>query len=215
MKKPLGIEMPAASLNQTLTRMALGRSRNPPTRLLSAPTMTAPRQERNGSRPEIRFRPGIALIASLASLFCAVALGFSGSEAQSATTERVVVNHVTGLAIEGYDPVAYFVDAQPEVGLEDFEASAAGAVWRFRNEGNRASFVAHPDIYSPQFGGYDPVDLARGVTVAGNPRFWLVSGERLFLFSREQHRDAFAADSEHLLKQANSRWPALEQELAQ
>ena len=52
----------------------------------------------------------------------------------------------------------------------------AGAVWRFRNEGNRASFVAHPEIYGPQFGGYDPVDLARGVTVAGNPWFWLDSG---------------------------------------
>ena len=155
------------------------------------------------------------MIASLASLFCAVALGFSGSEAQSATTERVVVNHVTGLAIEGYDPVAYFVDAQPEVGLEDFEASAAGAVWRFRNEGNRASFVAHPEVYGPQFGGYDPVDLARGVTVAGNPRFWLISGQRLYLFSREEARDAFGADPAHVLHEADARWPALQQDLAQ
>ena len=58
----------------------------------------------------------------------------------------------------------------------EFEASQAGAVWRFRNEGNRASFVAHPEIYGPQFGGYDPIDVARGVTVAGNPRFWLIVG---------------------------------------
>ena len=71
-------------------------------------------------------------------------------------------------------------------GLPDFEVAAAGAVWRFRNEGNRASFVAHPEIYGPQFGGYDPVDLARGVTYAGNPRFWLVNGQRLYLFGREE-----------------------------
>ena len=82
----------------------------------------------------------------------------------------------------------------PRKGLPDFEASEAGAVWRFRNEGNRASFVAHPDIYGPQFGGYDPVDLARGVTYAGNPRFWVISDQRLYLFGREQNRDAFAAD---------------------
>ena len=88
------------------------------------------------------------------------------------------------------------------IGLPDFEASQAGAVWRFRNEGNRASFVAHPDIYGPQFGGYDPVDLARGVTVAGNPRFWLVTGERLYLFGREESRDAFAADPARLPAQA-------------
>ena len=114
--------------------------------------------------------------------------------AAAATTERVVVNRFTGLAIEGFDPVAYFTDARPEAGVEDYRGRRAGAVWRFRNEGNRASFVAHPDIYGPQFGGYDPIDLARGVTVAGNPRFWLVSGERLYLFGREETRDAFAAD---------------------
>ena len=92
--------------------------------------------------------------------------------AQAATTERVVVNRYSGLAIEGFDPVAYFTESRPARGLPDFEAREAGAVWRFRNEGNRASFVAHPEIYGPQFGGYDPVDLGRGVTFAGSPRFW-------------------------------------------
>ena len=156
------------------------------------------------------------MITLLASLLPAILgeLGAGGFAAHAATTERVVVNRYSGLAIEGYDPVAYFVDARPMLGLPEFEAAQAGVVWRFRNEGNRASFVAHPDIYAPQFGGYDPVDLARGVTVAGNPRFWLISGERLFLFALEEHRDAFAKDSELLLQQANSRWPALEQDLA-
>ena len=193
--------------------------------------MTAQRQERNGSRHEIRVRPGIALIAGPAGLFRGAlgwiglgwiglgwigfgALGLHGFAAHASTTERVVVNRFSGLAIEGYDPVAYFVDARPTIGLPDFEASEAGAVWRFHNEGNRASFAAHPDIYGPQFGGYDPVDLARGVTVAGNPRFWLISGDRLYLFALEEHRDAFAADSEHLLVRATARWPALEEGLA-
>jgi hypothetical protein len=172
--------------------------------------MTAQRQERNGPRSGIR--PGIAFIALLASFG---ALACLPHPAQAATTERVIVNRYTGLAIEGFDPVAYFVDARPLVGAPDFEASEAGAVWRFRNEGNRASFVAHPDIYGPQFGGYDPIDLARGVTVAGNPRFWLISGQRLYLFGREETRDAFAADPQHMLREANSHWPALEQGLAQ
>jgi hypothetical protein len=189
--------------------------------------MTAQRQERNGSRAGIEFRPGIAPILSLASLVLASlvllslvltglgAAGLRGFAAQAATTERVIVNRYTGLAIEGFDPVAYFVDARPEIGLPDFEAAQGGAVWRFRNEGNRASFVAHPEIYGPQFGGYDPIDLARGVTFAGNPRFWLIAGQRLYLFGREENRDAFAADPERLLRAANSRWPALQQNLAQ
>jgi hypothetical protein len=135
--------------------------------------------------------------------------------ARASTTERVVVNRFSGLAIEGFDPVAYFVDRQPVLGLPDFEAAEAGAVWRFHNEGNRASFVAHPDVYGPQFGGYDPIDVARGVAFAGNPRFWIISGERLYLFGLEAHRDAFAADPERYLPQAQARWPQLEQGLAQ
>jgi hypothetical protein len=152
----------------------------------------------------------IALGASLAWM----SLVWMDLGAQAATTERVVVNRFTGLAIEGFDPVAYFADARPVAGLAAYEASESGAVWRFRNASNRASFVAHPDIYGPQFGGYDPIDLARGVTFAGNPLFWLVWRERLYLFGREQSRDAFAADPAAVLRAANQRWPELEHTLA-
>src|SRR5258708_4165498 len=177
----------------------------PSIRTLSASTMTAQRQEANGKRRAAVLGPGIALIA----LWAALGLHMPGFAAHAATTERVVVNRFSGLAIEGFDPVAYFADARPTIGLPEFEASQAGAVWRFHNEGNRASFVAHPDIYGPQFGGYDPIDLARGVTLAGNPRFWMVSGQRLYLFGREDHRDAFTAAPARVLQQTQRRRPAL------
>ena len=154
----------------------------------------------------------MAIFALLAGFFGVLCLDLT---ALASTTERVVVNRYSGLAIEGFDPVAYFTDSQAAQGVADFEASEAGAVWRFRSEGNRASFVAHPEIYGPQFGGYDPVDLGRGVTFAGNPRFWVVSGQRLYLFGREESRDAFAADPARFLKDASARWPAIEQNLAQ
>jgi hypothetical protein len=64
-------------------------------------------------------------------------------------------------------------------------------------------------------GPYDPIDLGRGVTFAGNPRFWLIAGQRLYLFGREENRDTFAADPERFLPAANSRWPQLERNLAQ
>jgi hypothetical protein len=172
--------------------------------------MTARRQEGNRVGPGSQFRSGIALIALV---LATLANSLWQSPAPASTTERVVVNRHTGLAIEGFDPVGYFVDAGPVIGQEHYEAAQAGAVWRFRNEGNRAAFIAHPEIYGPQFGGYDPVDIARGVTVAGNPRFWLISGRRLYLFGREQTRDAFSADAARLLREASQRWPTLQQEL--
>ena len=175
--------------------------------------MTAQRQE------SCRRRPGLALIGLLAGLAALAGLetglGTGVGKALGSTTERVVVNRYSGLAIEGFDPVAYFADARAVRGLPDYEAAEGGAVWRFRNESNRAAFVAHPDIYGPQFGGYDPIDLARGVTYAGNPLFWVVSGQRLYLFGREESRTAFAADPAHFVKEAGLHWPELQRTLAQ
>ena len=168
--------------------------------------MTAQRQERYGRRP------GIAFIALLATLSALPGLDWA---ARATTTERLVVNRYSGLAIEGYDPVAYFTDERAVRGLPDHEAAEAGAVWRFRSDSNRSSFVSHPEIYGPQFGGYDPIDLARGVTCGGNPLFWVVTGQRLYLFGREEHRVAFAADPQRFLGDAEARWPGLQRELAQ
>jgi hypothetical protein len=141
--------------------------------------------------------------------------GFNPPTSFAATTERIVVNRFSGLAIEGFDPVAYFVEGHPVRGLSDFELMQGGAVWRFHNEGDRASFAEHPEIYGPQFGGYDPTEVARGVTQAGNPLFFVVADQRLYLFSREANRDAFAADPQSFLPQANARWGELERGLAQ
>jgi YHS domain-containing protein len=111
--------------------------------------------------------------------------------------------------------VAYFVDRMAVQGSGEFEASLWGAVWRFRNEGNRASFLAHPEVYGPQFGGYDPVDIARGVAIAANPRFFVIADQRLYLFSREANRDAFATDPARFLYEDGKRWPALQDQLSQ
>ncbi len=133
--------------------------------------MTSARQERK------RHRAGAAALASLAALCCA-----GSPPPRAATTEAIVVDCHTGLAIGGYDPVAFYTDGKPVPGSADLEFRYAGAIWRFCNIGNREAFAARPDVYMPQFGGYDPVGVAHGVAVAGNPNVWLVTGERLFLF---------------------------------
>ncbi|MEZ5822431.1 MAG: YHS domain-containing (seleno)protein [Xanthobacteraceae bacterium] len=154
----------------------------------------------------------MAVLALLAAVF---ALFGPDPTAWGSTTQRVVVNRYSGLAIEGFDPVAYFTDARAVRGLPDFEATEAGAVWRFHNASNRDAFAAHPEIYGPQFGGYDPIEVTRGIAYAGNPRFFVVTGQRLYLFAREQSRDAFAANPGRFLKGALARWPELLKTLAQ
>src|SRR4051794_28411744 len=107
--------------------------------MLSAATMTAQRQE------DSPLRPGFALIGRLVCLLAGIWIACPGFSAGAATTERIVINRFSGVAIEGFDPVAYFVDGGAMQGTAEFEANLWGAVWRFRNEGNRASFLAHPE----------------------------------------------------------------------
>lgn len=132
----------------------------------------------------------------------------------AATTQRLVVDRFSGLAINGFDPVAYFADGRALAGTGDFEQPFAGAVWRFRNTGNRAAFVDHPDVYMPRFGGYDPVGLARGVAVPGNPELWLIRDQRLYLFFTADDREAFSADADAMVAAADASWPSIEERLA-
>ena len=118
-----------------------------------------------------------------------------------------MVDWHTGLAIDGYDPVAFFTDGKPMPGSANFELRYGGAVWRFTNVGNRAAFAAQPDIYMPQYGGYDPIGVARGVAVAGNPNVWLIAGERLFLFYDARPARKFATDADRVIGAADRKWP--------
>ena len=85
--------------------------------------------------------------------------------AQVVSAERVVTDPRTGLALYGFDPVGYFTDGKPLIGRAELELSFAGAIWRFHNEGNRAAFRDHPEVYVPCYGGYDPVSMVRGVAL--------------------------------------------------
>ena len=152
-----------------------------------------------------RWKPCIGL--AVLALVLGIGLGLDRGPAGAATTERLVVDRHTGLALYGFDPVAYFTDAAPLAGRPEFELSLAGAVWRFRNEGNREAFRDRPGVYMPGFGGYDVLAVARGVAVPSNPQFWLVVDRRLYLFESPAARDAFALDPGKALAAAQARWP--------
>jgi hypothetical protein len=62
----------------------------------------------------------------------------------------------------------------------------------------------------PRFGGYDPVGVARGVGVAGDPRIWLVIGQRLYLFYTFAARETFGGDTEVVTATADRNWPAVQ-----
>jgi len=138
-----------------------------------------------------------------------LALAVASPRSDAATTEMIVVDRHTGLAIGGYDPVAFFTDGKPVEGSATFEFRYAGAIWHFSNIGNRDAFADRPDIYMPRFGGYDPTIVARGVATPGNPNVWLIAEQQLFLFYDHDHLEKFVADSSHLLAEAERQWPTV------
>jgi hypothetical protein len=154
----------------------------------------------------LRRKPWLCLMC----LAAAAVLGGVPLPMGATATEYVVVDRNTGLAISGMDPVAYFIDGAPMPGSGAFEYSWERAIWRFRNEGNRGAFAAHPEVYAPRFGGYDPVGIARGIAVAGDPRLWCVSGQRLYLFYTPETRRAFLQDPEGITETADSNWPTVQ-----
>ena len=140
--------------------------------------------------------------------------GFTCAAAWAGAPEPLIVNPNTGLALSGFDPVAYFADGKPEYGSPDLELRHEGAVWRFSNEGDRAAFADHPEVYTPVFGGYDPVAVARGTSVPGHPLFWTVTGARLYLFYSAEARAEFLADPGGVLARANHKWPEVARTIA-
>jgi len=159
-------------------------------------------------------RPGKPSRRDLLAAAVAVGGWAAISPARAATTELVATDHHNGLAIGGFDPVAYFVDGSAQLGKTAFEHAFAAVVWRFRNAGNQAAFIADPEVYMPRFGGYDPMGIARGVAVPGNPRLWLITDERLYLFFTRDARGAFADDVEGVTAQADGQWPAVQRTLS-
>lgn len=163
--------------------------------------MSAARQERKPQWLEA------VAAAVLAAILILVGLSLAPSPIRAATTERVVVNRHTGLAIDGFDPVAYFVDGTPLLGRAGLEYRFAGASWRFRNEGNRSAFAANPGVYMPRFGGHDPIAAARGTGTAGHPDIWVIVENRLYLFYGPETRDLFVDDPGQAIAAAERHWP--------
>lgn len=159
--------------------------------------MTAARQQRKSPHA---FALGLTLGIAVFWVIFASPAGLA------APSDRIVVDADSGLALSGFDPVAYFTDRKPKIGRSNLELRRDDTVWRFQNEGNRAAFAAHPEIYTPRFGGYDPVAIARGASVPGHPLFWSVTSERLYLFYSAETRAAFLAQPGNIIEAAERKW---------
>jgi len=163
-------------------------------------------------RPSRLAKLGFALVFVAAVTGAWDAGGVIG-RALAATTEQIVTDRNTGLALFGFDPVSYFTDAKAQAGHAELELNLGGAAWRFRNEGNRAAFAEHPEIYMPRYGGHDPVAIGQSIARAGHPDFWVIHDKKLYLFYSEEAKIEFELDPKVAILQAEANWPHVRETL--
>jgi hypothetical protein len=107
------------------------------------------------------------------------------------------------LAIQGYDPVAYFTLQRATLGSTQFEYDWDEHRWRFASAQHRDLFVADPVRYAPQFTNFCAVALARGEVLQANPEYWLISDGKLYLFGKSVGPDLFRKNLQQNIESAN------------
>lgn len=126
----------------------------------------------------------------------------------------IVTDPLTGVAIDGYDPVSYFTDPEPQPGLPDFEYDWGGVPWYFESAANRDVFARNPQIYAPQYGGHCLMSLSRGYLSDGKPRLYVVDGLKLYFFYSSANRDAYLMARSAAVTDAEKNWPKLRDALS-
>lgn len=112
-------------------------------------------------------------------------------------------------AIDGYDPVAYFVDGKPVKGGREFTHEWRGAVFRFANAGNLAAFRAAPEKYAPQYGGYCAWAVSQGYTADIDPEAWKIVDGKLYLNYNRDVQKKWESDVPGHIRKADANWPGL------
>jgi YHS domain-containing protein len=114
-----------------------------------------------------------------------------------------------GVALQGYDPVAFFTVGGPVKGQAQFSSDYRGARYWFHSAKNKATFEANPAKYEPQFGGYCAYGVSRKALVDIKIDAWQIVDGRLLMQKNQGIRDDFNEDPAGNLKKADDYWPAL------
>jgi YHS domain-containing protein len=146
-------------------------------------------------------------------LTIAALLVFAASSQAAGLVTTIVADPLTGVALEGFDAVSYFIEPAPQPGKPEFEADWGGVPWYFASAANRDVFLRYPEVYAPQFGGHCATSLGRGYLSDGKAGLYAVEGMKLYLFYSTANREAFLMSRSATIAAAEGKWPVLAEQL--
>jgi YHS domain-containing protein len=144
--------------------------------------------------------------------FAALFVGIAVALAACSKTETAVgINTGSdGLAIKGFDAVAYFAVDNAVKGNAKYEYVWNGAKWLFSNEENMKKFQADPETYAPQFGGYCSFAVSEGYTADGDPEAWKVVDGKLYLNYNKKVREKWEQNQNERIEKGASNWKSFQ-----
>ena len=154
-------------------------------------------------------------MARLSGLAMLAAIAASIETRPALADESVNTGYFGGVAIMGYDPVAYFTDNRAVKGSEKYSYDWLGTPWHFASREHQEMFAADPIKYAPQYGGYCAAEVVGGsVTVDIDPNAFKIIDGKLYLIYDKPHADDFAANARETVASADANWPKVKARLA-
>lgn len=115
-------------------------------------------------------------------------------------------------AIRGVDVVAYF-SLEPGdkaiKGTDEFTYEYMGATWKFASAANRDAFIAKPEKYAPQYGGYCAFAVSHGFTKPVNVQAWRIVDDKLYLNLSKGVKRKWEKDIAGNIERADNNWPTV------
>ena len=134
-------------------------------------------------------------------------LAFSVALATSSLAAGVDVNaSSTGLAMQGYDPVAYFTEGEANKGSYKLTSTFDEATYWFTSEENKELFEANPEAYVPAYGGYCAFGTAMGFKFDGDPEYWKIVDNKLYLNLSKDIQTRWEGNIPGFVQDANGHW---------
>lgn len=188
-----------------VTRAAAIRSKRPLRCLAALPLI---RLRASKGDKQMKASRHFLFLAALCVLFSASGL-LAPRWAAAQSPAEINTLESGGVAIKGYDPVAYFTEGKPVKGSKEFTAMFKGAAWHFSSAENKAKFEAEPEKYAPAYGGYCAYGVASGYLVKIEPDAWAIRDSKLYLNYDRSVQAEWAKSPEKYIEAADKAWPKL------
>ena len=143
---------------------------------------------------------------------CIIVAAFSMWLTGCGTPDAPVSNRVgEPVMVLGYDPVAYFTEGKPARGKAELKVNLPDRTYYFSKPEHRALFVASPEKYEPQYGGFCSSGAAFAIKLGSDPTAWEIFEGRLFIFGDVLGKTAWQVDPKWNVTHADRLWPQIKE----